>query len=126
MILLCRKEDLAATGAKGLVLGEGEDALEVVVVEKSGKRYAYINACPHQFIPLETFADHFFAEDKKHLICSGHWALFRPDTGLCVEGPCRGDSLDKLTIVEQDGAIYLNEARTPAEIARAKRTKRNW
>ena len=126
MIFLCRVEDLARTGAKGVVLGEGEDTLDVVIVEKNGMRHAYINACPHQFVPLETFPDHFFTEDKRHLFCSGHGALFVPETGVCVEGPCEGDSLERLDIVERDGAIYLDEERRPEEIARARKAKRNW
>ena len=126
MILLCRAEDLTPNGAKGMVLGEGADRLDVLVVAKDGKHHAYINSCPHQFIPLEIFPDHFFSEDKKHLICSGHGALFEPDTGLCVDGPCEDEFLDRLEIVEKDGGIYLNETRAPEEIAREKRAKRNW
>ena len=126
MIFLCRVEDLARTGAKGVVLGEGEDTLDVVIVEKNGARHAYINACPHQFVPLETFPDHFFTEDRRHLFCSGHGALFVPETGVCVEGPCEGDSLERLETVEQDGAIFLNETLSPEQIARARKAKRNW
>lgn len=126
MIFLCQIADLAATGAKGVVLGEGTDTLDVVIVEKAGRRYAYINACPHQFIPLETFPDYFFSEDREHLICSGHGALFEPETGLCVKGPCDGDRLEALRIAEKDGALYLDEPRGPEEIARAKKAKRNW
>jgi nitrite reductase/ring-hydroxylating ferredoxin subunit len=113
-------------GAKSIVLGEGGDRLDVVVVVKDGRHHAYINSCPHQFIPLEIFPDHFYSEDKRHLICSGHGALFEPDTGLCIEGPCENDSLDRLRITEKDGDIYLDETDAPEEIARAKRAKRNW
>ncbi len=126
MIFLCRIEELARTGAKGIVLGEGADTLDVMVVEQDGARHAFINACPHQFIPLETFPDYFFTEDREYLVCSGHGARFDPATGLCVDGPCEGENLDPLAIAEQDGAIYLTEARAPAEIARAKKSKRNW
>ncbi|MEY4879967.1 MAG: hypothetical protein RJB62_1436 [Pseudomonadota bacterium] len=127
MIFLCRTEDLARTGAKGIVLGEGSDRLDVVVVRaKDGALHGYINSCPHQFLPLEIFPDHFFSEDKKHLICSGHGALFEPGTGLCTEGPCENDYLDRLEIAVTEGAIYLNDARTPGVIAREKRSKRNW
>jgi nitrite reductase/ring-hydroxylating ferredoxin subunit len=126
LIFLCRLEELARTGARSVVLGEGADTLDVVVVEQGGARNAFINACPHQFIPLETFPDYFFTEDRKHLVCSGHGALFEPGTGRCVEGPCEGEGLDPLAITEQDGAVYLAEARSPAEISRAKKSKRNW
>ena len=126
VIFLCRIDDLARTGAKSVVLGEGADTLDVLVVEKNGARHAYINSCPHQFLPLETFPDHVFTQDKVHLVCSGHGALFEPGTGECVEGPCEGEHLERLQIIEQDGAIYLNEALSPARIAEAKKSKRNW
>jgi len=126
MIFLCRAEEIAATRAKSVVLGQGADRLDVVVVLSDGKHHAFINSCPHQFIPLDIFPDQFFSEDGKHLMCCGHGALFEPDTGLCIEGPCYDESLDKLQIVEMDGAIYLNEARPPEIIARQKRAKRNW
>ena len=126
MILLCRVEDLTRTGAKTLELGEGQDILDVLVVKTGEDICAYIDSCPHQFIPLETFPDHVFTQDRKFLICSGHGALFAPATGDCVDGPCAGEALDRLTISERDGAVYLDDDRTPAEIARAKRPKRNW
>ena len=126
MILLCRVDELARTGARSVVLGTPPDTLDVLVVQTPAGRRAYINACPHQFIPLETFPDWVFTEDRKHLFCSGHGALFVPETGLCTEGPCDGDSLQRLTIVEAEGAIYLNEPLSPPEIARAQKAKRNW
>ena len=126
VIFLCRVDELARTGARSIVLGEDPDTLDVLVVQTAHGRRAFINSCPHQFIPLETFPDWVFTEDRRHLVCSGHAALFVPETGLCVEGPCAGDSLQSLGIVEQDGAIYLDESRSPSEIARAQKAKRNW
>ena len=126
VIFLCRIEELARTGARSIELGELPDMLDVLVVEHGGVRRAYINSCPHQFIPLETFPDWVFDEERRHLVCSGHFAEFVPETGLCVQGPCEGESLTALKIVERDGAIYLDEPRTPSEIARAQKAKRNW
>ena len=126
MIFLCHAQELQKTGARSIVLGEGADTLDVLVIERGGVRRAYINACPHQFIPLETFPDWVFTEDREHLVCTGHGALFVPETGQCVEGPCEGDSLTALKILERDGEIYLAESRSPAEIAAAQKAKRNW
>ena len=126
MLLLCRKEDLAASGTFNVVLGAGEDELDILIVYEHGLVHAYVNCCPHQFIPLETFPNHFLTEDRRHLICSGHGALFDPATGVCVRGPCAGLSLDRLKIVENDGSIYLDEELPPGEIARRKRASRRW
>ena len=126
MIFLCRIDALADPGTQNVVLGEGEDALDIVIVQTKGARHAFINCCPHQFIPLETFPNHFLTEDKKYFVCSGHGAKFHLDNGKCYSGPCLGKGLDPLAIIEKDGAVYLAESRTPAEIARDKRLTRRW
>jgi nitrite reductase/ring-hydroxylating ferredoxin subunit len=125
-IFLSRIDELADPGTKNIVLGEGEDALDIILVQINGARHAYVNCCPHQFIPLETFPNHFLTEDKKHLVCSGHGARFEPDTGACHSGPCLGKGLDRLQIVEQAGAVYLKETLSPAQIARNRRAARRW
>jgi nitrite reductase/ring-hydroxylating ferredoxin subunit len=109
-----------------VVLGEGADELDIVIVNSDGNARAYINCCPHQFIPLETFPNHFLTADKRHLVCSGHGALFELHTGICAGGPCVGQALERLKIAEKDGALYLDETQPPAEIARAKRVNRRW
>jgi len=126
LIFLCRVAELSDPGTKNVVFGEGEDELDVVIVKTQGTAYAYINSCPHQFIPLETFPNQFLTSDKRHLICSGHGALFELATGLCTQGPCVGQALDRLKTVECDGGIYLDEALPTAVIARAKRASRRW
>jgi nitrite reductase/ring-hydroxylating ferredoxin subunit len=126
LILLCRAAELGDPGTHNIVLGEGEDELDVVLVKTNGVIHAYINCCPHQFIPLETFPNHFLTTDRRHLVCSGHCALFELATGICTRGPCAGESLHRLRIAERDGAVYLDETLSPAEIARAKRANRRW
>ena len=126
MIFLCRRADLSDPGTVNVVLGEGADELDIVIVNSDGNAHAYINCCPHQFIPLETFPNHFLTADKRHLVCSGHGALFELDTGICAGGPCVGQALERLKIAEKDGALYLDEQQPPTEIARAKRVNRRW
>jgi nitrite reductase/ring-hydroxylating ferredoxin subunit len=127
VIFLCRTADLQDPGTANIILGEGDDdELDVVIVMFEGTAHAYINCCPHQFIPLETFPNHFLATDKRHLVCSGHGALFDPETGLCAYGPCIGQKLDRLNIAERDGVLYLDEEHPPAQIARSKRASRRW
>ena len=48
MIYLCRIDELADPGAKNVLLGEGDDELDIVVVQSKSARYAYVNSCPHQ------------------------------------------------------------------------------
>jgi nitrite reductase/ring-hydroxylating ferredoxin subunit len=125
-VFLCRIDALQDPGTWNVVLGEGEEELDIVIVRTKGTFHAYINSCPHQFIPLETFPNHFLTEDKKYLVCSGHGARFELATGACYSGPCLGKGLDRLAIEEKDGVLYLAELLTPAEIARNKRASRRW
>jgi nitrite reductase/ring-hydroxylating ferredoxin subunit len=125
-IFLCRIDQLADPGTWNVVLGQGEEELDIIVVQTKGARHAYINSCPHQFIPLETFPNHFLTEDKRFLVCSGHGARFALATGACYSGPCLGKALDRLKIEERDGAIYLVEPLSPGDIARNKRMSRRW
>jgi nitrite reductase/ring-hydroxylating ferredoxin subunit len=125
-VFLCRIEELADPGTKNVVLGEGEDELDIIIVQTRGTRHAYINCCPHQFIPLETFPNHFLTADKTQMVCSGHGARFALATGECLSGPCLGKALGRLSIEENNGAIYLADPREVSQIARDSRMQWRW
>lgn len=95
MTVLCRLGDLEATGAKGVTLADGK---EIVVVKVADGARAYVNSCPHVGIPLETFPDRFLTANRDFLVCTGHGALFIPETGVCVAGPCNRQWLTKVPI----------------------------
>jgi nitrite reductase/ring-hydroxylating ferredoxin subunit len=72
------------------------------VVNHDGRHYAYVNRCPHAGMALDRRAGRFFSEDGRLLACGAHGAVFAPETGVCLEGPCPGARLDALR-VECDG-----------------------
>lgn len=74
--------------------------------------YAYRNQCPHQQVELNWQPHRFFDPDGIYLQCSLHGALFRPESGECIFGPCVGQSLKPVAVEERDGAIWLQEATT--------------
>jgi nitrite reductase/ring-hydroxylating ferredoxin subunit len=76
-------------------------------VRHRGKVRAYLNRCPHLGTELDWQPGQFFEESGLYLICSTHGALFEPDDGSCIEGPCRGASLQALEIAERDGQVFL-------------------
>lgn len=126
MLFLCRIDELADPGTKNVVLKDDGEELDIIIVQSKGVRHAYINCCPHECIPLETFPNHFLTEDRRYLLCSGHGARFELATGVCRSGPCLGQGLDRLLVEEKDGALYLAESLPPAEIVRQKRARRRW
>jgi nitrite reductase/ring-hydroxylating ferredoxin subunit len=105
---LCTLADLDATGAKGMALGTLPHIREIVVVRTVDGVRAYSNRCPHMYSTLETFPDRFLDEAREHLVCSTHGARFRVQDGFCVSGPCRGYSLDPVTIKLEGSRVMLS------------------
>jgi nitrite reductase/ring-hydroxylating ferredoxin subunit len=109
-IILCKLTDIPDGGAKGVEVGRGADALDIILLLRGSKVFAYKNRCPHQGTPLETFPDKFLDQTGKLLICSTHGARFRVRDGVCVEGPCEGASLEPLVTHISDGHVTLAKA----------------
>ena len=75
---------------------------------------AFVNRCPHLGTELDWQPGEFFEESGLYLVCSTHGAIFEPDTGRCVAGPCRGASLEPLQVREREGQVFLDEGSGPA------------
>lgn len=73
---------------------DGEPASIVVEIVASGVR-VWRNECPHQGRRLD-YAPGKFLVDGANIVCAAHGASFRRTDGLCVAGPCRGESLQPL------------------------------
>jgi naringenin degradation protein FdeD len=106
---LCRADELEEGAARGFVFGLGQDRRAVFILRHDGAIRAYVNSCPHQGTPLEIFPDRFFDALGRRLICRTHGALFRPEDGFCVAGPCAGKSLAPAAIRVADGTIWLED-----------------
>ena len=76
-------------------------------IRYDGQVWAFVNECPHAFTELDWNPGQFFDDAGLYLVCATHGAMFEPQTGLCVMGPCRGARLSRLTVVEREGGIYL-------------------
>jgi nitrite reductase/ring-hydroxylating ferredoxin subunit len=105
--VLCRSDEVAEGSARGFAFGDGVDRRDIVLVRKRGVLHAYVNSCPHQLTPLETFRDKFLNEDGTLFVCSTHGARFRVEDGVCVSGPCEGKSLQAVAIEIDGGSIIL-------------------
>lgn len=106
----CRFDELADPGAREFVVGAGEWPFHGFVVRRAGVVYAYANVCPHKGHPLNLADDDFLVTVQgggPMLRCASHGALFVPENGLCVFGPCSGRSLRQLPCRVQDGAVLV-------------------
>lgn len=104
---LCRAEEISEGAARGFLIGEGADRIDVVVVRRNGRLRGYINSCPHQAMPLETFPDRFLNGDGSLFVCSTHGARFRVEDGYCVSGPCLGKALTAIAVEVADGVVRV-------------------
>jgi len=109
-------------GGPGLrfAVGPAGAALPAFAIRYRGRVHAYANRCAHQDIELDWLPGAFFDADGNHLVCAMHGALYAPDTGLCVDGPCRGARLTRIPVRERaaDGALILGDASgSPAKLA---------
>ena len=70
---------------------------------------AYLNRCTHVAMELDWQPNRVFDESGQWLLCASHGAAYRPDTGACAGGPCRG-GLVKIGLQEKDGIVYWQSA----------------
>jgi nitrite reductase/ring-hydroxylating ferredoxin subunit len=105
---LCQADEVGEGKGRGFRLGQGAEQFAVFVIRSAGVLHAYVNSCPHIGTPLDWLPDRFFDRSGEHLLCGTHGALFRPQDGLCVRGPCLGHSLQPAPIHVEDGAIVLS------------------
>ncbi|WP_428486485.1 Rieske (2Fe-2S) protein [Rhodopila sp.] len=75
-----------------------------------GALVAWRNACPHMGIELDWEPNRLLTRGGRYLKWTGHGALFNPDTGLCVRGPCAGEALTALPVRVQDDKVVIDQA----------------
>jgi nitrite reductase/ring-hydroxylating ferredoxin subunit len=84
-------------------------SLPAFAIRYEGQVYAYHNRCPHRGTELDWEPGEVLDSDGEYLICATHGALFQPQSGLCVMGPCKGSSLQSISLIESDGRVILAE-----------------
>lgn len=109
---LIPRSDLPESGICALDgMIDGEPA-SIIVETAGGAVRAWRNECPHQGRRLD-YAPGKFLLDGPHLVCAAHGASFRRSDGLCVAGPCRGESLQALAVERlPDGTLRVAGFRT--------------
>ncbi|WP_371827882.1 Rieske (2Fe-2S) protein [Litchfieldella anticariensis] len=97
---------LDATGDLGTTLPDGRT---IFMVRVHGRISAFENRCPHQGVDLDGGTDTFLEGGRELIQCSRHGALFLPENGECVFGPCQGRMLTSLPIsIDGAGNIRLS------------------
>lgn len=105
---VCVSHEVADPGCHEFELKIDDKMITGFVVHWQGQWFGYENHCPHTGASLNWQPNQFFDPEQEYLMCGLHGALFQPQNGFCVHGPCAGQSLSRLVILEQGKDILLN------------------
>lgn len=107
---LCPSDDLVEGRFRELQADDGEQTLFLVATRRNGQARAWLNICPHQGRALNWAPDRFLVDPEGNLVCAAHGAVFEPEGGQCIAGPCRGACLRPVALCERDNEIRLDLA----------------
>jgi len=101
---LCELSEIKPGSARGFDI---DNDREIVIVRVSAEEIvAYVNRCPHTGASLNWQPDRFLDHAGQYIQCSNHAALFRIDDGVCIVGPCVGQSLMPFRLEIRNGSVY--------------------
>ena len=101
--------DVPENEARGAEIRDGAKVRKFIILRWQGETIVYRNRCPHAGTPLDWIPGRFFDRSGDYLFCASHGASFEPDSGLCIDGPCVGDLLERCRFDVRDGIVTLTE-----------------
>ncbi len=109
-VALCASSDLVNSGLAVSfdVVYQGQTC-RAFAIRYQGHVYGYLNRCSHVAMEMDYQPDRFFDLTGHRLICATHGAMYQPDTGACVGGPCRA-GLVKIALDESEGVVHWHTA----------------
>ncbi len=104
---LCRLAEIPDGGALGFN-PPPTGSHPLFAVRRGACVFVYRDECPHEGTPLAWRRHAYLSADGQQIVCFAHGARFEIDTGLCIEGPCRGARLRSVPFeIDADGGIRL-------------------
>ena len=109
---ICSFNDIPSRRAMGfqlmIVAEDGSQRPWPIFVIRWGKQvFGYLNMCPHDKVNLDWERNQFLDGNGLRILCGKHGSLFEIGTGLCVDGPCKGESLTPVALTVLDGDICV-------------------
>jgi len=92
--------------------GEGRRIFSMLVVRRGAEVRAYVNACPHVWLPLTFRSPRLLSADGERLVCSNHLAEFAVEDGRALSGPVEpGCGLERVPVyVNAGGELVIGES----------------
>lgn len=104
---LAKLDDLPDGGFHAATATLQGDAETLVLYRDGAQVRAWLNVCPHAGRALDWAPGQFLKSREGHLVCAVHGASFELEGGICVAGPCKGDSLRAVPVEVRDGRVLL-------------------
>lgn len=117
---LCHRNDIADGGSRGFdPTHTGRDT--VFVVRQGEALFAWWDRCPHEGLTPLPYKRHVYLNKSgSRIVCFAHGAQFDIRSGLCVIGPCKGQSLTPLAMqVDAQGQVQTTLEEAPLLHAQA-------
>ncbi|MFV0385632.1 Rieske (2Fe-2S) protein [Paracoccus sp. (in: a-proteobacteria)] len=101
--VICAADDV--TGVHALTVATGKGDFPILVARSGNGFCAYVNACPHQYLPLDYRGRQLQSADGTMILCTNHGARFDLATGVAVDGADCG--LDRVPVECAAGVIRI-------------------
>lgn len=115
--VVCASHELEEAGLAQVfdVIAHGEPA-RAFVLRHDGRVVGYLNRCAHQPVEMDWQPGQFLDDQGQFIVCAMHGAIYDPQDGRCVGGPCSGDGLVPLRLHEVDAQVrwYPSDGISPA------------
>jgi nitrite reductase/ring-hydroxylating ferredoxin subunit len=102
---------IADLSVREFQFGSGRRIFSMLAIRRGDDVRAYVNACPHVWLPLTFRSPRVLSIDGARLVCSNHFAEFAVDDGRAIAGPVEpGCSLTRVPVhVNEAGAVVIGE-----------------
>jgi nitrite reductase/ring-hydroxylating ferredoxin subunit len=81
-----------------------EDA--VLLVRRGDAVLGFVNCCPHMGFTLDWKPARIALDGGAYLRCVHHGAIFRSADGVCIAGPCPGETLTPVALTVVEGEVW--------------------
>ena len=109
--MLARVDEVQPGTTKKFAVELRGQPTEAFLANVRGEFVAFVNRCVHLPITLDLDDNDFFTGDGNLFVCKTHGSVYEPRDGKCVGGPGQGKALERLPLVIEEGAVYLDLTR---------------
>lgn len=105
---LVRLDEIAVGATHSLTLQGENGSFPLLLVRLHDALLGYVNACPHQYLPLDQRGTRILSQDGEQLRCTNHDATFSSRSGEGSGGLGIGCALDPVPVnVDDEGWVII-------------------